>query len=78
VSGIRLTGEVSTVVTWNQAICEDCWDKRHPERRPVTVKFDMRDREQCCDCGLPTLSGIYLREDPMLVRYPRRVPADDA
>jgi hypothetical protein len=57
------------IVGWTQSICGTCWWERFPSRPPVRVN-DV-EREQCCDCGMPTTSGIYWREDPMLVRYPR-------
>ena len=58
-------------VSWSQAICSGCYDKRYPQRPPV--KFKSARREQCCDCGMPTDEGIYMREDPMTVRFPRVV-----
>jgi len=58
-------------VSWSQAICSGCYDKRYPQRPPV--KFVSTRREQCCDCGMPTSEGIYMREDPMTVRFPRVV-----
>jgi hypothetical protein len=57
------------VVGWTHAICDDCFNHRKPGHHPVRVKDP--DREQCCDCGRPTTSGIYIRDDPMMVRYPR-------
>jgi hypothetical protein len=60
-------------VSWSQGICTICWFNRYPGRTPVRVRMEHREREQCCDCGMPTIDGIYIREDPWTVRYPRRV-----
>lgn len=56
-------------VSWTQAICEACYFVRYGLRRPTVIREP--GREQCCDCGRPTVSGIYIREDPITVRYPR-------
>ena len=66
-------------VTWTQAVCDQCWHVRHPARPiPIRIRTEIRVREQCCDCGMPTMSGIYIRQDPWTVRYPRRLDKDDA
>ncbi len=49
---------------WVHAICEGCWQKRHPEgREPVRV----RTKAICCYCDAPTHSGIFTRDDPAKV-----------
>jgi hypothetical protein len=61
-------------VSWTHGICASCFRVRYPVdwmSRIVTV-HDAK-REQCCDCGLPTTDGIYIRDDPVQVRYPRVV-----
>jgi hypothetical protein len=65
-----------TKVSWTQALCTACWLVRKPGMTPVRTKF--REREQCCDCGMPTTDGIYIREDPWTVKYPRVVEPEDA
>jgi hypothetical protein len=62
-------------VSWNHGICAACYAVRYPNRPPVKVRD--ADREQCCDCGLPTTDGIYIRDDPVQVRYPRVVGMND-
>ena len=64
-------------VSWTQALCLPCWIARKGNRVPVRAAHDP-EREQCCDCGMPTTDGIYIRDDPTTVRYPRVVtPGDD-
>jgi hypothetical protein len=68
-----------TWVSWMQAICGSCYDKRYPGRWPVAVRPEHRPSEQgqCCDCGQATSEGIYFREDPTTVRYPRVVSPNE-
>jgi hypothetical protein len=54
---------------WNQPICFRCWDQRHPEGR-VPVRATPPQQEKCAYCGTPTISGIYVRDDPATVKYP--------
>src|SRR5262245_57933942 len=76
--------------TWTQGICSACYAKRYPGRRPVVVSAGQpisdsrsggptitREQEQCCDCGIATTDGIYIRDDPWQVRYPRMVPPNE-
>jgi len=49
-------------MSFNHAICDDCWGKREPKRDPVRIK-DFKCMS-CCFCGDPTVSGIYVRNDP--------------
>ena len=62
------------MATWTQAICEECYQKRRPGWRPYRLKKP--DEEICCDCGKKTKSGIYYRENPNLVKYPRQEEDD--
>jgi hypothetical protein len=55
-------------MNWTQPICNQCYDKREPNRKPVIVINS--DVEICCDCGTETFSGIYYRVDPRTVEYP--------
>lgn len=55
-------------MSWTQAICNDCWDERNPERKSPRKNTGMA--EKCCWCGFGTCSGIYVREDPKVVPYP--------
>jgi hypothetical protein len=68
--GPALTRQNKVIVGWTQAICDDCW-LTYYFVRDTPVRMTESEREQCCMCGMPTTSGIYIREDPMLVRYPR-------
>ena len=64
---------------WNHAICEVCWLDREGEwkdignidhtvmalvsvRRPV--RLTEPDLTECCFCSSPTISGIFVRQDP--------------
>lgn len=38
-------------------------------RTPVITKGS--PLEQCCECGSPTIIGIYVRRNPDLVQFPR-------
>lgn len=49
--------------TW--PICRECYAKRYPGREPITLAPEV---EVCCDCGIPTTDGIYIREDPRKVK----------
>jgi hypothetical protein len=52
-------------------ICDGCYDSRYPGRPPVRIRVAMGDVEQCCDCGNFTESGIWIRDDPRCVQYPK-------
>lgn len=47
---------------WNHLICDDCWEKQNPNREPRRIK-DLNS-QHCCFCGNPTLSGIWVRNNP--------------
>ena len=49
---------------WTHPICDRCWSVLEPNRRPVRVMEEDRDRVKCCWCEEPTKSGIYRRADP--------------
>lgn len=60
------------LVTWTQSLCEADWFANHPEREPVRVRLLEQDPDDvCCLCGTAHRSGIYVRQDPKLVPYPR-------
>jgi hypothetical protein len=64
------------VSRWNHACCELCWIQREGEwaeiqpgvRALTSVRRPVRQIdapiEECCFCGGPTISGIYVRTDP--------------
>ena len=64
---------------FNQPICERCWIGRNTSaegiRRPVTI-VDAQ-AEQCAYCGLLTIVGIFVREHPDKVPYPRQEDPDE-
>lgn len=62
-SGVRLS--------WRQAICERCWLRRRPGRAPVRMAWRCAEREVCSYCGGDTIAGIYVRDDPAHVPFPR-------
>ena len=55
--------------SWTQAICENCWETKHPGRTAIAVTAQYRDTEKCCHCGTFNRSGIYTRVDPTSVPY---------
>lgn len=59
-------------MNWTQPICQNCWIARNPDRDPVRVKDG--EAENCCDCGEATNDGIYIRANPLSVKFPK---ADD-
>jgi hypothetical protein len=60
----------SVIVGWTHGICDDCWLAFY-FHNASPARSTEPEREQCCMCGMPTTSGIYIREDPQMVRYPR-------
>lgn len=67
-----------TKYSWNQPICERCWILREynwmPEgeiRLPVRVMDGTTEVHQCAYCGFPTFVGIFVRDDPDSVKFPR-------
>jgi hypothetical protein len=52
---------------WTHSICQDCWDKKNPDRQAFRLASVGHDEEKCCYCGKPHTSGIYVREDPAQV-----------
>lgn len=59
-------------MTWNQPICDTCWEVLNPDREPFRIKDIIRETERCCICGDTTKSGIYTRLNPNTVPYPKR------
>ena len=57
-------------MNWNQPICEACWSRRCPGRIPVRIAD--ASVETCAYCGLETDSGIFVREHPDSVPFPRQ------
>lgn len=53
---------------WNHPCCDACWKGREPRRVPV--RLSAPNVERCSFCGEPTMSGIYVREDPATVPFP--------
>lgn len=47
---------------FTHSICDDCWKKREPGRKPART-MDV-DNHPCCFCGVAHDSGIYVRENP--------------
>ena len=56
-------------MTWNQPLCNDCWNAENPYRAAFRMGF--APAETCCMCGTQTTSGIYVRRDPKTVPHPR-------
>lgn len=68
---------------FTQPLCERCWiaehgtfdhDRETGELLLVAVRQPVRALdcgiEECCQCGHPTISGIYVRRDPATVPHP--------
>lgn len=64
-----MISDSSVRYSWNQPICEQDWLLRYPHRVPVRIKD--AEEETCAYCGKVTDSGIYVREDPNEVRFPK-------
>lgn len=56
-------------MTWTQPLCLPCWTRTYGDREPCRVR-DVEER--CCECGAPTLDGIWARRDPKAVAFPRQ------
>ena len=61
---------------WTQAICERCWMLRDSSwTADDRLKIPYRDANSelhfCAYCGLVTFVGIFIREDPTQVRFPK-------
>lgn len=55
---------------WTHALCDPCWYSVQKElggREKPPARVLPAKREICCECSLPTLSGIYYREHPRLL-----------
>jgi hypothetical protein len=63
--------DVGATVSWQHAICERCWLRRHPCRTPVLVPSSPVVLEICSYCGGDTIVGIYVRDNPAHVPFPR-------
>jgi hypothetical protein len=61
-------------LSWNQAICTDCWVRQHRNRIPVRMREQEWHVECCALCGRLTANGVFVRADPLTVPFPR---ADD-
>lgn len=70
---------------WNQPKCEACWIRDNTVETDATplgigVRKPVRLRdaplERCAWCGNPTISGIYVREDPDTLPYPSQEVVD--
>lgn len=57
-------------MSWTHGCCDECWDERH-DYAAKRIKAEYRERENCCYCGMTTLSGIYVRENPAEVPHPK-------
>ncbi len=57
--------------SWNQAICDFCWYNLRGQARPVRVRPEYAELHVCAYCGDQTRSGIFIRDNPAYVKYPR-------
>lgn len=57
-------------MSWIQPQCDNCWVLENGAREASRIT---PDPETCCTCGTLTLSGIYIRRNPLECRYPQEV-----
>jgi hypothetical protein len=62
--------------SWNQAICERCWFEQNGARMPTRLAAGAHEPERCCYCGRITIAGIFARDDPATVPFPRLEPEE--
>lgn len=53
-------------MSWTHTKCDSCWQAHEPGRVPFRLLREA-PAEPCCWCGRETTSGIYVREDPVLL-----------
>lgn len=63
-----MTAEIKSTFGFTQPICEDCWQEVHGARKAVRLVGKIAER--CYRCSKVTVSGIYIRIDPMTSAYP--------
>lgn len=69
-------------MSWTQPICEECWLQLESEVNGDEVKIRMPVRlrepqvEECSYCGHVTIFGVYKRDDPAKVPYPKAKKED--
>lgn len=49
---------------FTHSICEDCWNKKNPDRPVVKIQVGVFSGERCCYCGNIHNSGIFVRDNP--------------
>lgn len=64
-------------MNWTQPKCERCWVEAETTLEEGTIRIRRPSRiaepevETCAFCGELTISGIYVREDPRTLAYPK-------
>ena len=59
-------------------LCDDCWMRTvNRGRGGEPLRMMKRFKEQCCNCGEMTESGIYARRDTELVPFPGKYGEED-
>jgi hypothetical protein len=53
--------------SWTHNICYDCWHKEH-EADDIPVRVRDCEPKQCCYCGRWTMEGIFVRDDPKMMK----------
>lgn len=57
-------------MSWrNLPWCNACYGRKHPEYVPRRLATHLTVVETCCNCGVNTTSGIYLRTDTTTVTH---------
>ena len=74
-------------LSWNQPCCEQCWfeirgewgiarcggrDTEYLVSITMPVRLIEPVLERCAYCGAPTIFGVYRRQDPSTVPYPKQ------
>lgn len=66
-----------TALSWTHPICERCWLESQewtPEtgiRLPYRLNADESEIHICAYCGYLTFVGIFVRDNPSKVKFPR-------
>lgn len=57
---------------WTHALCDRCWAMRNGVQ--ASAIMNEIETEKCCQCG-KVCRGIFIREDPSLMRCRGKHPA---
>lgn len=80
--GRALASSTPATLSWTQPICERCWilrDESYTSDDALKMPIRLKDPELefCSYCGLITFVGIYIRDDPANVPFPKEKAKED-